>query len=341
MYSFHTLHDFVLNLINDDVAKAAYAADPVGALSDAGLGDLTPQDVEEVIPLVTDALPTDLPLVGDLVDLDVTNLANIDGDTTGLSALGEVQDLAYVGGLVNQDADGSDLWAGVQSVGGRVAGVAQVDDGLAEGGLSTPVAYVGGNSNGDYLVTTADPADLLDDLAGATNSAVGTATTLVGTGAGALTGAVDTGADTLAGFLAGTPVAAAVETGADTLNQVIGTTAGTATQAVDTLPVSDGLAVPLAGTDALPVALPALPDIDGRLGEVPNVSDLDLPAQLPELPVELPDLGVDTSSVTNVVSPVADVVSSSPVGGLTDTVTGVTDDLPVVGDLTDSLSLGL
>jgi len=338
LYSFQTLHDFVTNLLNDEVAKAAYAADPTGALADAGLGDLTPQDVEEVIPLVTDALPTDLPLVGDLVDLDVTNLTDTAGDTTGLTGLASVEDLAYAGGLVNQDATGTDLWAGVQSVGGRLAGVAQVEDGFAEGGVSTPVAYAGVNSNGDYLVTTADPAELLDDLSDGTTSASATATTLIGTGAGTLTGAVDTGADTLAGFLSGTPaapVADLIETGADTVNQVVATGAGTVNGAVANVPTVDALPVAVPSVDSLPVDLPELPDLEGRLGEVPNLGDLDLPAQLPDLPVELPDLGIDTSSVTNVVSnsPVADVVSSSPVGGLTDTVTGVTDNLPVVGDL--------
>ena len=337
MYSFQTLQDFVVNLLNDEAAKAAYVADPLGALADAGLGDLTPQDVEEVIPLVTDALPTDLP--ADVLDLDMETLTDATGATTGASLMGEVEDLAYAGGLVNHDADGTELWAGVQTV-GRVAGVAQTEGGFVEGGVSTPVVYAGANSNGDYLVTTADPADLLDDLGDSTDSAAATATTLIGTGAGSLTNGVGTGADTLAGFLAGTPAAPAadfVTTGADTVIQAVASGAGSVSSHLEDLPVD------LPSSDDIPVALPDLPDLEGNVHDTPNLGDLDLPAQLPDLPVELPDLGVDTSSVTDVVStsPVADVVSNSPVGGLTDTVTGVTDKLPAVGGLTDDLNLGL
>lgn len=75
-YSFETLQDFVLNLVNDQAAKAAYDADPLGALADAGLGDLTEADVAEVLPLVTDSLPLEgeLPLVGDLPSLPLDSL---------------------------------------------------------------------------------------------------------------------------------------------------------------------------------------------------------------------------------------------------------------------------
>jgi hypothetical protein len=59
-FSIDTLQDFVLNILNDEAAKAAYDADPLGALKDAGLADLTPADVQEVLPLVADCLPTDL-----------------------------------------------------------------------------------------------------------------------------------------------------------------------------------------------------------------------------------------------------------------------------------------
>jgi hypothetical protein len=72
-FSIDTLHDFVLNILNDEAAKAAYVADPVGALKAAGLADLTPADVQEALPLVADSLPTDaaaLPLAGGLPALD-------------------------------------------------------------------------------------------------------------------------------------------------------------------------------------------------------------------------------------------------------------------------------
>ncbi|WP_236790034.1 IniB N-terminal domain-containing protein [Amycolatopsis sp. GM8] len=52
-----TLHDFVLNLLTDDAARSAFAADPTAALAHAGLSDVTPQDIQEVAPLVADYAP--------------------------------------------------------------------------------------------------------------------------------------------------------------------------------------------------------------------------------------------------------------------------------------------
>jgi hypothetical protein len=52
-----TLHDFVLNLLSDPSLKDAFAADAQGTLEQAGLADITAVDVQEVIPLVLDLLP--------------------------------------------------------------------------------------------------------------------------------------------------------------------------------------------------------------------------------------------------------------------------------------------
>ncbi|WP_435157109.1 IniB N-terminal domain-containing protein [Amycolatopsis sacchari] len=51
------LHDFVLNLLTDDAARSVFAADPTAALERAGLSDVTPQDIQEVAPLVADYAP--------------------------------------------------------------------------------------------------------------------------------------------------------------------------------------------------------------------------------------------------------------------------------------------
>jgi hypothetical protein len=107
-----TLHDFVSSLINDEAAKAAYLADPLGALGAAGLGDLTPADVQEVLPLVADSLPTDLPAlpvaglpaVGDLTGaLPLDGLSGLTGalPVSGLPSLDDLAsgDLPLVGDL--------------------------------------------------------------------------------------------------------------------------------------------------------------------------------------------------------------------------------------------------
>jgi hypothetical protein len=52
-----TLHSFVLNLLTDEPTRAAFAADPTAALASAGLSDVTPQDIQEVAPLVADYAP--------------------------------------------------------------------------------------------------------------------------------------------------------------------------------------------------------------------------------------------------------------------------------------------
>jgi hypothetical protein len=82
-FSIETLQDFVVNLINDEAAKAAYAADPLAALKEAGLADLTPADVQEVLPLVADSLPAGVPGLADLP-------AGFGGFPVGLPELGDL-----------------------------------------------------------------------------------------------------------------------------------------------------------------------------------------------------------------------------------------------------------
>src|SRR5436305_14169996 len=55
-----TLHDFVMNLLCDADARAAFDLDPDGTLRAAGLGDVTPADVRDVLPLVADYLPANV-----------------------------------------------------------------------------------------------------------------------------------------------------------------------------------------------------------------------------------------------------------------------------------------
>jgi hypothetical protein len=168
---------------------------------------------------------------------------------------------------------------------------------------------------------------------------------------------VDTGGDTLEGLLSGTPAAGAahgVESATDMVSEDIQDGAGLAGEqaanlpSADSLPVADLPAVPdlpeVPGlADQLPVDLGSLPStLPADLGSLPSTLPADLPVDsLPvdNLPVDVPD----TSAVTNVLhhNPVSDAVNSSPVGNLTGSVDGATDDLPVVGDATDDLNLGL
>lgn len=343
-YSFQNLQDFVLNLLNDPAAQAAYAADPTAALSEAGLGDLTPQDVQEVIPLVTDALPSETPL-GDFA-VDVTGV--MDGtDSLGgsLGASNGLGDLALWG--VQGDQGGVALWGGsATDLLGRVAGgVAANGDGLAAA-ATTPLGYTDFDTNGNYHVIPADPTDVVGNLGDTGDSVAGTVTHMTNSGALTAAGAVDTGGDTLEGLLSGTPaagVAGGVESATDLVAEDMQDGAGIMAEQAGNLPSADSL--PVADLPAVP-DLPEVPDLGGLPVQVPSLDDLpvdlgDLPATLPaDVPANLP---VDTGAVTDVLqhNPVTDAVGHSPVGGVADHLHGVTDNLPAVGDVTDDLNLGL
>ena len=83
-----TLHDFVLNLLNNADARAAFQLDPQGALHDAGLSDIDAADVRDVIPLVVDYGPRTV------TGLETT-LGQVSGDPAG-GASGAIQQLQLV-----------------------------------------------------------------------------------------------------------------------------------------------------------------------------------------------------------------------------------------------------
>jgi hypothetical protein len=60
----NSLLDFVMSLVRDPDAAAAYAADPGQAISDANLTDVTSVDVNNLIPVVSESLSTAVPSTG-------------------------------------------------------------------------------------------------------------------------------------------------------------------------------------------------------------------------------------------------------------------------------------
>jgi hypothetical protein len=158
-----TLHDFVLNLLTDSTARAAFDLDPEGALNDAGLGDITAADVQEVIPLVVDYVPVDgitgLVGAGDLTAGGVTDL-----DMTG--AVGSLQAITAQLPLsvVSPTADVNATAASAVTVGSGgllgepllpVAGLdlgGFHDGGLLGGGIATLPAGLGVGANGGLSV---------------------------------------------------------------------------------------------------------------------------------------------------------------------------------------------
>jgi hypothetical protein len=110
MDSTPTLHDFVLNLLTDSIARTAFQLDPETALHSAGLGDFGVADVREAIPLVVDSVPVhDLPgLPANLGDL-ASGLSAFDGSLGAESLLPTTGGVLASGGVLG---GGSVLGAG-------------------------------------------------------------------------------------------------------------------------------------------------------------------------------------------------------------------------------------
>lgn len=60
----NSLLDFVMSLVRDPDAAAAYAADPAQAIADADLTDVTSVDVSNLIPVVAESLSMAVPATG-------------------------------------------------------------------------------------------------------------------------------------------------------------------------------------------------------------------------------------------------------------------------------------
>jgi len=60
----NSLLDFVMSLVRDPDAAAAYAADPGQAIADANLTDVTSVDVNNLIPVVSESLSMAVPTTG-------------------------------------------------------------------------------------------------------------------------------------------------------------------------------------------------------------------------------------------------------------------------------------
>ncbi|MEJ3741894.1 IniB N-terminal domain-containing protein [Actinomycetes bacterium KLBMP 9797] len=205
MESTQTLHDFVLNLLTNAEARSAFELDPEGALTNAGLSDITAADVRDVVPLVVDYAPvqgvtqltpvTDLgaldtdatDVVGQLqavtnqlavgaqstsADVNVAALGAITADSSGIN-LGTSSLLPDLGAFASPYGAGVDL-SGVHDVAGTLdADVVSPVTADATGAVDTTVGtadgLVGGASVDGLLGTT-------DGLLGSTDGTLGTVT---------------------------------------------------------------------------------------------------------------------------------------------------------------------
>jgi hypothetical protein len=303
----NTLHDFVLDLLSDPTALADFQADAEGTLAKAGLSDISALDVQEVIPLVLDYVPTgslpaldgsllqDLPL--DLLDAGqagaIFQLKAVTDQlaVSGATGAGDVK--AAVAGTLSADADGLSVFSGVSSW--------DLLDSVASAELSVA---------GDFSAV----GDVTDTLDGTLNTVSGPVNGLTGTATGTLDGAFAT-AGGVTGTVTDVDGLTSTAFGAvDTLTGVVGNVTGGLTGLTGDLPLDLGGVTDIANvgglTDTLGVSGSASAEFDTH-GAAP------------------------LSGVTDTVTGVADTAG---LGGVVSNVTGTVDglDLPVV----DSLDLG-
>jgi hypothetical protein len=293
-----TLHDFVLGLLQNPTSMDAFNLDPQGCLNAAGLHDLVPGDVHDVIPLVTDLVPNggldSLQNISSALDID--SGAGIDGGWAQVGSSNPLGD--FVGaGDVKFDTDGVS------------AGVGSVDHSLL--GDLTFGNRVVANTDGSFAVT-----NVFDGVAGHG----------VLTAAGALGTDPNLVLDVEAG---GHELNVGYDHGLVLDQDVVPVALPNLGNPAD---LAKGLADPTAAASALAGAVPALPVA------VPGLPDLGhLPVDVPQLPA-LPALPTDqvgnlTHTVTGVTDQVTHVTQITDTSTVTDSVSGVVGHAPAVPHL--------
>jgi hypothetical protein len=115
--------DFTTGLFREPASLQSFVDDPEQALRDAGLPDVTPEQVHDLLPVVAESMPADHPLqsvvhapdpVAALLDLDIAQLAAAARDhsraDTPDKAVGEpARDVISVGNIECKAADDSDF----------------------------------------------------------------------------------------------------------------------------------------------------------------------------------------------------------------------------------------
>lgn len=253
-----TLHQFVLNLLGDPALKTAFANDAQGTLEQAGLGDITAVDVQEVIPLVIDLLPATPAGLPSLESVAVGGLPHEVLEAGPLGAISQLQAVASQltssgvslhditsssAGLIAADESGMTVWAGTTTANAFGAGEVKLDgDFSAVGDVTSVLDQTASPVTGTALDVADTATSTVDGTLGTVSSAVPGADGLLGQ----LTGVTGLGHDVLGVLGGGTAHLGAVNVGGldaissgnigvatddNTLNTVTHTAAG----AVDTV----------------------------------------------------------------------------------------------------------
>ncbi|MET7993427.1 IniB N-terminal domain-containing protein [Amycolatopsis sp. NPDC005232] len=345
MDAVQNLHEFAMTLLSDPQAAAAYAANPQGLLDTAGLADVSPADVQDIMPLLADTAPLaaapSLPVFGNVLSHaagERADLPNVTGLASGLPNLSGVFE------TVSDFADQTGLNTLTHSTLGTVSNVVDHVAGAVNGvPIAGPVVAAGAidlEHTVDAVGEHVFDGKLVGSAVDATTNHLGDAlmpqaavAAIAGVPAigGPVSGLVEDVRVTGAGLLGhvneaigSTPVGVALNGGDEradfgaagdlshTLDHVV--PAAAAVPALPALP-----AVP--GVPAVP-ALPAVPNVTGTVGSVTHT----LSAAAPQAPVVgdtvhhvLDTVGqADTAGIQH--TPIADVADAthtgSPLGGV-------------------------
>lgn len=346
-----TLQEFALNLLGDPQALEDFNADPQGVLDTAGLSDVSPADLQEILPLVMDSTPasvSDGDVPGGLLDLDLSGLPNLSGVFEAVSRVAEQTGLNTVtddvlhttSHLVDGVADavqnvplvGPVLSAGAIDLENTVDAL---DEHLYDGKLIGAVVDATTNHLGDALM----PGALVDGVTSLpiVGQPVGGLLNDVRYEGGAILGTVNEAiGSTPVGVHSGQALAAA---GLTDLHSTLDAITAPVTGATAGLPIVDDLLSTLTGGQ--PNHLDSTSEVTGgQTGHFDSTSDVSdtldhaadtapaaspaipaLPAAVPALPAVIPALPAAVGGV---------------VGSVTHTLTGVVGHLPVIGGVLGS-----
>lgn len=180
MQPVETLQDFALNLLRDADAMSAFDSDPTGVLQAANLGDVTAQDIHEILPLVADYAPAqDFGDIGSPLDvvneLDAVGLSDVEsnlGNLAGTTAIAEnlIGDVglgqAVDTSVLDQVTNSGDLLQDVTGAGVGDTGIDAVDDLTSKVGDVTGGVDAGGLDVSDGLDLHSAVDDTVGDLTG-------------------------------------------------------------------------------------------------------------------------------------------------------------------------------
>ncbi|GLY48986.1 IniB N-terminal domain-containing protein [Lentzea sp. NBRC 102530] len=172
-----TLHDFTLGLLSDPDARSAFQLDPQGTLDAAGLGDVAPSDIQELLPLVLDFAP-------------VTDLGDFGSTISGLDLDQQLDLMSTVHDTVGQQFDDNTVFGAVSGLTAAVHGVTNGFDVLSD--PTTALDVVGGTEITDVTKTVTD-LDVTNTVGDITNGTELLDTTHVTDVVGDVTGGVTAG----------------------------------------------------------------------------------------------------------------------------------------------------